>query len=112
MCWAQIIDAQKARQRRELETLQVSLRKTSAEKERANTVVCQLRADLADMSAERDATTLQDQQHAEQQRQRICDLEGELQHAVCSHAGANQPQTGKENQYAEVSSLSRLQHLS
>ena len=104
MCGAQIIDAQKARLKRELETLHISLRKTAAEKERANTLACQLRADLADVTAEEDARLRGDQQHAQKLQQQVSDLEGKLRRATCPDAGMDCSQTGKENQRVEVSS--------
>ena len=103
-CGAQIIDAQKARLKRELETLQVSLRKVAAEKERADTLACQLRADLADTAVERDAVARRDQQLLQQLRQQVSDLERRLQHAARLGAGPDHPQAGKENQGVEVSS--------
>ncbi len=103
-CGAQIIDAQKARLKRELETLQVSLRKVAAEKERADTLACQLRADMADTASEQNAVARRDQQLLQQLRQQISDLEGRLRHAACLEAGPDRPLAGKENQVVEVSS--------
>ena len=103
VCLVQIIDAQKARLKRELETLQGSLRKAAAEKERAETEASQLRADLADMSAEQDTIMRRDQQRA-QLRQQTHALEAKLQHAACPGAAAGHSQAGKENQRLEVSS--------
>ncbi|CAL5228113.1 g11189 [Coccomyxa viridis] len=97
----QIIDAQKARLKRELETLHVSLRTAAAEKERADTLACQLRADLADMAAEQDAISRRDQQHAQQLQQQVSDLEGKLRRAACPNAGVDRSQAGKENQNVE-----------
>ena len=108
VCLVQIIDAQKARLKRELETLQISLRKAAAEKERAETEACQLRADLADTSAQRDASIRRDQQLAQHQ---IDDLERRLQHATCPDAGTGQSLAGKENQYGEVSRRPQLKSL-
>lgn len=53
----------------ELGTLQLSLRMAAAEKERTETELCQLCADLANMSAKRDASMHRDLQHAQQLRQ-------------------------------------------
>lgn len=103
MCRVQIIDAQKSRLKRELETLQVRLRKAAAEKERANTLECQLRPDLADMAAEQDAISRRDQQHAQQLQQQVSDLGGKLRRAACPNAGVDRSQAGKENQHVEVS---------
>ena len=103
----QIIDAQKARLRREHETLQVSLRKAAAEKERADTVACQLRADLADMSAEQDAALSRNHHRAQQLQQQISDLEGRLQRATCPDAGVDCVEARKENLAVEVAILSQ-----
>ena len=108
VCLVQIIDAQKARLKRELETLQISLRKAAAEKERAETEACQLRADLADTSAQRDASIRRDQQRAQQQ---IADLERKLQHASCPGARPGKSLAGKENQAGELSRQPQLKSL-
>ena len=81
-CALQIIDAQKARLKRELETLQTRLDAAVAGKERAGTLVCQLRADLADMSAERDASADKQEQRAHQLQQRVAELETQLESAA------------------------------
>lgn len=81
-CALQIIDAQKARLKRELETLQTRLDAAVAGKERAGTLVCQLRADLADMSAEWDASAAEQEQRAQQLQQRVAELEAQLESAA------------------------------
>ena len=78
----QIIDAQKARLKRELETLQTRLDAAVAGKERADTLVCQLRADLADMSAEHDASMAEQEQRALQLQQRVAKLTAQLESAA------------------------------
>ena len=81
-CALQIIDAQKARLKRELETLQTRLDAALAGKERADTLVCQLRADLADMSAEREASMAEQEQRAQQLQQRVAELTAQLESAA------------------------------
>lgn len=108
----QITNAQKARLKREQETLQVSLCKAAAERERADTVAYQLRADLADMSAERDATLSRDQHRAQQLQQQITDLERRLQRATCPDAGVDRFEASKENLVAEVTFLPQWSHQS
>ena len=86
-CALQIIDAQKARLKRKLETLQTRLDAAVAAKERADTLVCQLRADLADMSAEREASTADQEQRAQQLQQRVAELTAQLESAARSEDG-------------------------
>ena len=44
--------------------------------------MCQLRADLADMSAERDASTDKQEQRAQELQQRVAELEAQLESAA------------------------------
>ena len=44
--------------------------------------MCQLRADLADMSAERDASAAEQEQRAQQLQQRVAELQAQLESAA------------------------------
>ena len=100
----QIIDAQKARLKRELETLQGRLHNAAAAKERADTLACQLRADLADAWAERDASVRQHERSMQQMQKQIADLESQRQHETRPATVAQPSKGGKENHDFQVSS--------
>jgi len=104
----QIIDAQKARLKRELETLQGRLHDAAAAKEQADTLACQLRADLADAWAERDTSARQHERSMQQLQKQIADLESQLQRATCPATVLEPSNGGKENHSLQVSSTCQM----
>ena len=100
----QIIDAQKARLKRELQALQGRLHDAAAAKEQADTLACQLRADLTDTWAERDAGVRQHERSMQHLQKQVADLESQLQHATRPANVLEPSKGGKENHRFQVSS--------
>lgn len=98
----QIIDAQKVRLKRKLAGLEARLQEALARSERAETVTCQLRADLADMSAERDACACELAQRTQQLQEQVADLEDRLACVTSRNAEPGQSQALKDDQVVEV----------